>query len=47
MELKFGIEGLKLLPRIEKEKDITRLDAIKEAIKIATTVKEIEGLLID
>jgi hypothetical protein len=47
MELKFGLEGLKLLPRIEKEKDITRLDAIKEAIRIATTVKEIEGLLAD
>jgi len=45
LELKFGIEGLRLLPRIEKEKDITRLDAIKEAIKIATTVKEIEKLL--
>ena len=47
MELKFGLEGLKLLPRIEKEKDITRLDAIKEAIKIVTTVKEIEELLVD
>jgi len=47
MELKFGLEGLKLLPRIEKEKDITRLDAIKEAIRIATTVKEIEELLAD
>ena len=47
MELKFGLEGLKLLPRIEKEKDITRLDTIKEAIRIATTVKEIEELLID
>jgi hypothetical protein len=47
MELKFGIEGLKLLPRIEKEKDITRLDAIKEAIKIATTIKEIEELLVN
>ena len=47
MELKFGLEGLKLLPRIEKEKDITRLDVIKEAIKIAATVKEIEELLVD
>ncbi len=47
MELKFGLEGLKLLPRIEKEKDITRLDTIKEAIKIVTTVKEIEELLVD
>ena len=47
MELKFGLEGLKLLPRIEKEKDITRLDAIKEAIRIATAVKEIEELLVD
>ncbi|MEW6381171.1 MAG: DUF2887 domain-containing protein [bacterium] len=45
MELKFGLEGLTLLPRIEKEKDITRLDIIKEAIKIATSVKEIEKLL--
>ncbi len=47
MELKFGIEGLKLLPRIEKEKNITRLDAIKEAIKIAITIKEIEELLVN
>ena len=45
MQLKFGAEGSNLLSRIEKEKDITRLDRIKEAIKAVPTVKEIEKLL--
>jgi hypothetical protein len=46
VELKFGIEGLKLWSRIAKEKDITRLNTVKEALLIATTVKEIEELLV-
>ncbi|MEW6381172.1 MAG: hypothetical protein AB1611_16410 [bacterium] len=41
MGLKFGLEGIKLLPRIAKEKDITKLDTIKTAIRLATSVKDI------
>ena len=39
------MDGLKLLPRIEKQADPARLEAIKEAIKIVSNVKEIEKLL--
>ncbi|GJQ50483.1 MAG: hypothetical protein K8F34_12460 [Candidatus Kuenenia stuttgartiensis] len=45
MELKYGVEGLKLLERIGKIVVIEKLVAIKEAVKIAKNVEEIEKLL--
>jgi len=45
LELKYGVEGLKLLERIGKIVVIEKLVAIKEAVKIAKNVEEIEKLL--
>ena len=45
LELKYGIEGLKLLERIGKIAVIEKLEAIKEAVKISKNVEEIEKLL--
>ncbi|OAG27588.1 RpnC/YadD family protein [Thermodesulfatator autotrophicus] len=45
LKLKFGTEGLKLLPRIAKIERPEYLSAIKEAIEIAENLEEIEKLL--
>jgi hypothetical protein len=45
LKLKFGVEGLKLLPEIGKIKEIEHLRAIKEAIEIAETIEDIKKLL--
>ncbi|MGA1825406.1 MAG: hypothetical protein ACMUIP_12175 [bacterium] len=45
LEIKFGIKGLSLLPKIEKEEDMIKLEVIKEAVKIAHEIKEIEEVI--
>jgi flagellar biosynthesis/type III secretory pathway protein FliH len=45
LKLKFGVEGLKLLPEIEKVKEVELLKAIKEAIEVATSIEEIKQFL--
>ena len=45
LSIKFGATGLKLLPEIRILEDLNRLEMIKEAIKVAHDVSEIEELL--
>ncbi|MCL4727218.1 MAG: Rpn family recombination-promoting nuclease/putative transposase [Candidatus Kuenenia stuttgartiensis] len=45
LELKYGVEGLRLLERISKIVVIEKLEAIKEAVKISKNMEEIEKLL--
>ena len=45
LELKFGTEGIKLIPAIRKIKDIDKLKAVKETIKFANDISEIEKLI--
>jgi len=45
LELKYGVEGLKLLEKIIKMTSIEKLESIKEAVKISKNIKEIEKLL--
>ena len=45
LELKFGIEGLKLYERIGQTSSVEKLRAIKDAIRAAKDLKEIESLL--
>ncbi len=45
LKIKFGIEGIKLLPRIKKIKDIYLLEAISDVIETAENVSQIEELL--
>ena len=45
LELKYGVEGLRLLERIRKIAVIEKLEAIKEAVKISKNMEEIEKLL--
>ena len=47
LELKFGVEGLRIYPEIEKIKDVDVLEAISEAIKQANTLAEIERIYKD
>ena len=42
LKLKFGVEGLKLLPEVESIKDVKALKAIKEAIEVGKSLEEIE-----
>ena len=44
LKLKFGVEGLKLLPEVESIKDIKALKALKEAIEVGKSLEEIEQL---
>ena len=45
LELKYGVEGLRLLERISKVSLVEKLEAIKEAVKISKNMEEIEKLL--
>ena len=45
LELKYGVEGLKLLERISKISLAKKLETIKEAVKISKNMEEIERLL--
>ncbi|QII10326.1 hypothetical protein KsCSTR_09470 [Candidatus Kuenenia stuttgartiensis] len=45
LELKYGVEGLRLLKRIGKIAAIEKLESIKEAVKISKNLEEIEKLL--
>ena len=45
LELKYGVEGLKLLERINNISLVEKLEAIKEAVKISKNREEIEKLL--
>ena len=45
LELKYGVEGLKLLERIKNISLVEKLEAVKEAVKISKNMEEIEKLL--
>ena len=45
LELKYGVEGLKLLEKIINMTSIEKLEAIKEAVKISKNREEIEKLM--
>ena len=45
LELKFGLKGLSLYPKVEKEKDFRKLEIIKEAIRITTNINELEEMV--
>ncbi len=45
LELKYGVEGLKLLEKIINMASIEKLEAIKEAVKISKNREEIEKLM--
>jgi hypothetical protein len=43
--LKFGAQGVNLMPAIRQIKDPDRLKAIKEAVKVAKTIDDIKELI--
>lgn len=45
LEIKFGVESLELMDKVIKINSLTKLEMIKEAIKKAKSVDEIENLL--
>jgi hypothetical protein len=44
LELKFGVDGLRLYPEIRKIEDLDVLEAITEGLKIASRLEEIESI---
>ena len=47
LSIKFGINGIRLLPTIRAIENMNRLEMIKEAIKATDKLKEIEAVLKD
>ncbi len=45
LELKYGVNGLKLLERITNISSVEKLEAIKKIVKISKGMGEIEKLL--
>ncbi len=45
LELKYGVNGLKLLERITNMSSVEKLEAIKKIVKISKGMGEIEKLL--
>jgi predicted transposase YdaD len=45
LELKFGIEGLQLMPEISQISDLERLKAIQQGIKTVNTVDELRQII--
>ena len=43
--LKFGVQGINLMPAIRQIKDPERLRAIKEAVKIGESIEEIREVI--
>ena len=47
LELKFGSEGLKLYPEIKKIKEVEKLEALSEALKVIRNLEEFKHFLRD
>jgi hypothetical protein len=47
LEEKFGADGLKLLPRIEKLNDVAKLEALKRALITLSDLKDVRRLVVD
>lgn len=45
LEIKYGVNGLKLLERINEISSIEKIEAIKEAVKISKDLEEIKTML--
>ena len=45
LELKYGVDGLNLLERINNISFVEKLETIKESVKISKSMEEIEKLL--
>ncbi|MCX6112646.1 MAG: hypothetical protein NTY22_05090, partial [Proteobacteria bacterium] len=45
LELKFGVDGIALMDKVQKIDSMERLEKIKEAVKFANSAKEIEKLI--
>ncbi len=45
LELKFGVEGVALMDKVQKIDSMEKLEIIKEAVKFANSAKEIEKLI--
>ncbi|MEM9906913.1 MAG: hypothetical protein AAF921_17985 [Cyanobacteria bacterium P01_D01_bin.44] len=44
LELKFGAEGLRLLPEISKLEDVDLLKALQEGLKVAKRLEELQTI---
>lgn len=45
--IKFGTQGMKLMPAIHRIKDAEKLRAIKEAVKIAKNISEVKEVIVE
>ncbi|NOX62702.1 MAG: hypothetical protein GXP42_12265 [Chloroflexi bacterium] len=44
LDMKFGVEGLKLMPELKRVEDVAVLEAVQQAIRSAQTVEEVRSL---
>ncbi|MGB9594632.1 MAG: hypothetical protein ACPL7B_00015 [Candidatus Poribacteria bacterium] len=45
LEIKFGVESLKLMDKVNKIKSITKLERVKETIRKANSIDEVKNIL--
>ena len=47
LELRFGAEGLRLYPEVKRIREVEKLEALSEALKVAGSLEEFRRLLED
>ena len=47
LELRFGAEGLRFYPEVKKVKEVEKLEALSEALKVAKNLEEFRRLIED